>query len=68
MRDIIPAGVEYVFVRQAEQLSHAVLCAERAVGDHPFAVLLTGDFLTHYDPGVTADLAQAFVRSGKLQL
>jgi UTP--glucose-1-phosphate uridylyltransferase len=70
MRNIIPAGVECIFVRQAEQLGlgHAVLCAERAVGDDPFAVLLADDFLADYEPGVTADLAQAFAKSGKLQL
>ena len=27
------------------------LCAERAVGDDPFAVLLADDFLTDYEPG-----------------
>ena len=70
VRNIIPAGVECIFVRQAEQLGlgHAVLCAERAVGGDPFAVLLADDFLTDYEPGVTADLVQAFARSGKSQL
>ena len=70
VRNIIPSGVECIFVRQAEQLGlgHAVLCAERAVGRDPFAVLLADDFLTDYEAGVTADLAQAFARSGKLQL
>jgi UTP--glucose-1-phosphate uridylyltransferase len=67
---IIPKGVECIFVRQAEQLGlgHAVLCAERAVGGDPFAVLLADDFLTDYEPGVTADLARAFSNSGKSQL
>ena len=62
VRNIIPEGVECIFVRQAEQLGlgHAVLCAERAVGADPFAVLLADDFLTDYEPGVTADLVQAF--------
>ena len=34
VRNILPSGVECVFVRQAEQLGlgHAVLCAERVVG------------------------------------
>ena len=32
------------------------LCAERAVGSDPFVVLLADDFLTDYEPGVTADL------------
>ena len=70
VRNIMPVGVECIFVRQAEQLGlgHAVLCAERAVGGDPFAVLLADDFLTDYEPGVTADLVQAFVSSGKSQL
>jgi len=70
VRNIIPKGVECIFMRQAEQLGlgHAVLCAERAVGGDPFAVLLADDFLTDYEPGVTADLAQAFTSSGKSQL
>ena len=70
VRNIIPEGVECIFVRQAEQLGlgHAVLCGERAVGGDPFAVLLADDFLTDHEPGVTADLALAFARSGKSQL
>ena len=70
VRSIIAEGVECIFVRQAEQLGldHAVLCAERAVGGDPFAVLLADDFLTDYEPGVTADLAQPFANSGKSQL
>ena len=70
MRNIIPAGVECIFVRQAEQLGlgHAVLCAERAVGNDPFAVLLADDFLTDYKSGVTADLVNAFAKTGKSQL
>ena len=70
VRKIIPEGVECIFVRQAEQLGlgHAVLCAERAVGGDPFAVLLADDFLTDYEPGVTADLVDGFSKTGKTQL
>ena len=70
VRNIIPAGVGCIFVRQAEQLGlgHAVLCAERALGGEPFAVLLADDFLTDYEPGVIADLVRAFDSSGKSQL
>lgn len=70
IRNIVPAGVECVFVRQADQLGlgHAILCAERVVSGEPFAVLLADDFLTGYDPGVTSDLVDAFSKTGKSQL
>ena len=70
VKNILPEGVECIFVRQPEQLGlgHAVLCAERAVGNDPFAVLLADDFLTYQGAGVTADLARAFAASGNTQL
>ena len=70
VHDILPPGVECIFVRQAEQLGlgHAVLCAERAVGREPFAVLLADDFLTHDGPGTTRQLVSAFEASGRAQL
>ena len=70
VRRILPEGVECIFMRQPEQLGlgHAVLCAERAVGSDPFAVLLADDFLIGSDHGVTADLARAFKTTGKSQL
>ena len=70
VHNIVPPHVECIFVRQPEQLGlgHAVLCAERAVAGEPFAVLLADDFLTDYNPGVTADLVNAFVETGTSQL
>ena len=70
VRNILPKGVECIFVRQPEQLGlgHAILCAERVIGSDPFAVLLADDFLTEYPKGVTADLVNAFQESGKSQL
>ena len=70
VRNITPDGVECIFVRQAKQLGlgHAVLCAERAVGGDPFAVLLADDFLTDYEHGVTKDLSSEFAKTGKSQL
>ena len=70
VKNILPNGVECIFVRQPEQLGlgHAVLCAERVVGNDPFAVLLADDFLTYNGSGVMADLVNAFEDSGKTQL
>ena len=70
VRNILPSGVECIFVRQPEQLGlgHAVLCAERAVGEDAFAVLLADDFITDQSPGATADLLNAYYVNGKSQL
>ena len=70
VRNILPVGIECIFVRQPEQLGfgHAVFCTERAVGDDGFAVLLADDFLTYEGSIVTAVLARAFEASGKTQL
>ena len=70
VRNILPVGVECVFVRQPQPLGlgHAVLCAERVVGDEPFAVLLADDFIISPGAGVTSELTQAFEANGKTQL
>jgi len=70
VKNILPEGVECIFVRQAEQLGlgHAVLCAERVAGSDPFAVLLADDFITTEGSGVTADLTGAYAATGKTQL
>ena len=70
VRNILPKGVDCIFVRQAEQigLGDAVLCAERAVGGEPFAVLLADDFLIGGKNGVTSELVRAFEKTGKSQL
>ena len=70
VRSILQDGVECIFVRQPEQLGlgHAVLCAERVVGNDPFAVLLADDFLIYEGAGVTADLVKGYMASGRTQL
>ena len=74
VHNILPNGVECIFVRQAEQLGlgHAILCSERVVGNEPFAVLLADDFLTEQSASsktnVMKDLRDAFRISGQTQL
>lgn len=70
VKNILPKNIECIFVRQPEQigLGNAVLCAERVVGNEPFALLLADDFLTYDGNGVTADLISSFEKSGKTQL
>ena len=70
VKNILPEGVECIFMRQPEQLGlgHAVLCAERAVGNDPFAVLLADDFIIYEGAGTTADLVRSFEASSKTQL
>jgi UTP--glucose-1-phosphate uridylyltransferase len=47
VRSIKPANINCVFTRQSQALGlgHAVLCAERLVGDEPFAILLADDLI-----------------------
>ena len=70
VKNILPEGVECVFVRQKEQLGlgHAVLCAERVVGNEPFALLLADDFLTYSGNGITSDLISGYKKTSKFQL
>ena len=70
IKHIVPKGVECIFVRQPEQLGlgHAVLCAERAVGNEPFVVLLADDFLISEGLSASKGLVEAFFKTGKCQL
>jgi len=57
VRSIVPKHVSCVYIRQAEALGlgHAVLCAEPAVGDEPFFVILADDLI---DGGARSSLQQ----------
>jgi UTP--glucose-1-phosphate uridylyltransferase len=52
VRNMLPANVRYVYVRQPEALGlgHAVLCAQHLVGDEPFAVILADDLIDAKTP------------------
>lgn len=47
VRHVVPDDIHCVFIRQSEAmgLGHAVLCAQPAVGDGPFAVILPDDLI-----------------------
>ncbi len=47
VRNLLPRDINCIYIRQSEALGlgHAVLCAQPAVGDEPFAVLLADDLL-----------------------
>lgn len=66
VREVLPAGVRTVFVTQSEALGlgHAVLCAEHAIGDEPFAVLLPDDLI--WNRGGAPALLQMVAESQRL--
>ena len=70
VQNILPKGVECIFVRQPHQLGlgHAVLCAERVVGNEPFAILLADDFLTDNIVGTTKILVDKYEKTGNSQI
>jgi UTP--glucose-1-phosphate uridylyltransferase len=70
VHSIKPDDMDVFYVRQprALGLGHAVLCAERLVGDQPFAVLLADDLMMGRDqlqggPTVLGQMVDAFARS-----
>ena len=52
VRSVKPNDMECIYVRQAQALGlgHAVLCGQRLVGEHPFAVLLADDLMVGNPP------------------
>ncbi|MCU0841722.1 MAG: UTP--glucose-1-phosphate uridylyltransferase GalU [Thiobacillaceae bacterium] len=61
LRNMLPPHVNCIYIRQAEALGlgHAVLCAEPAVNDEPFVVILADD-LIDADPGVTRQMCDLY--------
>jgi UTP--glucose-1-phosphate uridylyltransferase len=65
VRSVLPEGVRCIYIRQPEPLGlgHAVLCAQPAVGQEPFAVLLADDLMDSQPPAM-ARMAQIFETEG----
>jgi len=67
VREIVPEGVDCVYMRQTEALGlgHAVLCAKKVVGDEPFAVLLADDLIDGGAQPCLAQMSEAYERTGR---
>jgi len=61
VRDVIPKHINCIYIRQAEPLGlgHAVLCAEPAVNDEPFAVILADDLIDG-EPAVVKQMVKVY--------
>ena len=64
-RNVLPPNCRCIFIRQSEPLGlgHAVLCAQPAVGEEPFAVLLADD-LIDANPPTMARMAERYAAEG----
>lgn len=62
-REVIPEGINCIFIRQSEPLGlgHAVLCAQPVVNGEPFAVILADDLMVG-EESVTRQMAEVFER------
>jgi len=64
VRGIVPKHVSCVYIRQAEALGlgHAVLCAEPAIGDEPFFVLLADDLIDGHGRSALQQMAEVYAQ------
>lgn len=67
VRDVLPEGIQCVYVRQREALGlgHAVLCARPLVGDRPFGVILADDLIDAGDRPVMRQLVENYAATGR---
>lgn len=67
IREIIPPGVDCIYIRQYEALGlgHAVLCAKKAVGNDPFAVILADDLIDGGENPCLAQMAEIYRQTGE---
>lgn len=63
-REVIPEGINCIFIRQAEPLGlgHAVLCAQPIIKNEPFAVILADDFMVSEGASVMRQMAEIYER------
>lgn len=65
VQNILPQDITCLYIRQAEALGlgHAVLCAQAAIGDEPFAVLLADD-LIDAPKGALKQMIESYEQTG----
>ncbi len=63
-REVIPEGINCIFIRQSEPLGlgHAVLCAQPVIKNEPFAVILADDFMVSEGASVTRQMVEIYER------
>jgi UTP--glucose-1-phosphate uridylyltransferase len=61
-REVIPDGINCIYMRQSEPLGlgHAVLCAQTVIKDEPFVVILADDFMVAEASAVTLQMVQVY--------
>lgn len=62
VQNILPSSVNCIYIRQKEALGlgHAVLCAEPAVGNDPFAVILADDLILSRQKSCICQMSDKF--------
>ena len=62
VQNILPNSVNCIYIRQKEALGlgHAVLCAEPAVGNDPFAVILADDLILSRQKSCICQMSEKF--------
>ncbi len=62
VQNVLPGDVNCIYIRQSEPLGlgHAVLCAEPAVGDEPFAVILADDLIYDEAQGCLSQMVDIY--------
>jgi UTP--glucose-1-phosphate uridylyltransferase len=70
VQDIKPVDMDCSYVRQPRSLGlgHAVLCAERIVGNEPFAVLLADDLMINKPPADQAGVTHLSILAQMVKL
>lgn len=65
--EIVPPEVDCIYIRQSEALGlgHAVLCAKKAVGNEPFAVILADDLIDGGANHCLSQMTEIFRQTGE---